>query len=576
MSMPPFAPHDAAEDSPGSQARGFAEAAKGDSEPSVNNLTQPDAIMQMLASQLTNQTGYNYPGSQQSQLSLALSKRPTELQDDLVNHQKRRRVDVASSEHGNMVDIRGLLNTLSSRQHASMMPHSGIDDAIRLHAELLMQEQVARNRNLLAQLASPNLSSLLQTQQQLQSSNFATNGLLGVNQDHSRHQAAHAAVRNMQMAELEARTRSNVAAPNQGPFLSGSTNMDMMQKIEPYQSPQGLSSPSKGTEAVGSPVPKGRALYLPLCEETCSDPYFKRPMFPLGIDEDPNWLSDFHCFVRNELVEVFRASHEDVKLRNNSIAYQQVGLRCRFCAHMAPTSRAGRSSAFPSSLRQIYQSFTMMLRDHFGHCDVIPAATQERFAALKDKPAQGATDSKRYWIYSAMKAGMTDSPKGIFITERSVAAGASAPSFGLPAGQPWTDDAYRNISLILPNDRNIASEFLYFLMSQVQFIRLTEAERIGNRRSLRLGLPGFGCRYCCEHKRLGLCRLFPARRRTLPSKVNDIYDHLRRCSVCPQAVKDQLERTKHQFVNEFDADQGGQREFFDRIWMRLGHGSSES
>jgi hypothetical protein len=574
MSMPPFASPDAAEDSSGSQARGFAEAAKGDTDVAVNNLVHPDAIMQLLASQLTNQTGYNYPGGQQSQLSLALSKRPLERPEDLV-YQKRRRVDVASSEHGNMVDIRGLLNSLSTRQHANMMPHAGIDDAIRLHAELLMQEQVARNRNLLAQLASPNLTSLWQTQQQLQTSNFATNGLLGLNQDNPRHQAAHA-VRNMQMAELEARTRNNVPAPTQRHFLPGNGGMDMQQKIAPYQSPTGLASPSKGGGAVGSPVPKGRALYLPLCEETCSEPYFKRPMFPLGIDEDPNWLSDFHCFVRNELVEVFRASHEDVKSRNNSIAYQQVGLRCRFCAHMAPTSRAGRSSAFPSSLRQIYQSFTMMLRDHFGHCDVIPAATQERFAALKDKPAQGATDSKRYWIYSAMKAGMTDSPKGIVITERSVSAGASAPSFGLPAGQPWTDDAYRNISLISPNDRNLTSEFLYILMSQVQFIRLTEAERIGNRRSLRLGLPGFGCRYCCEHKRLGLCRLFPARRRTLPSKVNDIYDHLRRCSVCPQAVKDQLERTKHQFANEFDADQGGQREFFDRIWVRLGHGSSES
>ena len=25
----------------------------------------------------------------------------------------------------------------------------------------------------------------------------------------------------------------------------------------------------------------------------------------------------------------------------------------------------------------------------------------DRFVMLKDKPAQGATDSKRYWIYSA-------------------------------------------------------------------------------------------------------------------------------------------------------------------------------
>ena len=312
-------------------------------------------------------------------------------------------------------------------------------------------------------------------------------------------------------------------------------------------------------------------LDLALCVEGKIHPYTERPVFSLGISEDPNWLSEFHCFVRSDLVEVFRASHDDVTSRNNSISYQQVGIRCRFCAHLPPSSRSGRSSAFPSSLRQIYQSFTMMLRDHFSNCEAIPSSVLTEFNSLKDKPAQGATDSKRYWIYSATKVGMIDTNDGIMMTQESRYEGSNMKSFGTVVGQNWEDDALRNDSLVRPSDRGHVSEFLFIVMSQVQPIRLTETECIGNRRSLQVGLPGFGCRYCCAQKRLGLCRMFPARRRTLPQKVNDLYDHLRRCSLCPQAVKDSLEQSKRQMTASFRADQGSNREFYDRVWSRLGH-----
>lgn len=296
-----------------------------------------------------------------------------------------------------------------------------------------------------------------------------------------------------------------------------------------------------------------------------------RPCFPLSIDEDPNWLSEFHCFVRSDLVEVFRATRDDVKTRNNSIAYQQVGIRCRFCAHIPPTSRAGRSSAFPSSMRQIYQSFTMMLRDHFGGCDFMPTRVQDKFMLLKDKPSQGATDSKRYWTYSASKIGMTDSSEGIVITPESRAAGLNSPPFGRTAGQPWEDDTRSYVSLVLPSDRPFVAEFLFLLLTQAQPIRLTEAECIGNRRNLRVGMPGFGCRYCCRHRRLGLSRMFPARRRTLPGKINDLYTHLRRCNVCPPNVKQELETSRQLMDSGFHADQGATRDFFNRVWVRIGH-----
>lgn len=312
---------------------------------------------------------------------------------------------------------------------------------------------------------------------------------------------------------------------------------------------------------------------LPPCTEGPLPSLASRRTFPLGIDEDVNWLSEFHCFIRAELIEVFQASHEDVKARNTAITYKQVGLRCRYCAHRTGAVKAGRSSAFPSSIRQIYQSFTMMLRDHFPNCDAITGEAGERYTLLKDKPSQGATDSKRYWIYSGLKIGMADSNNGIYISKETRSEGLASLPFGVDPNSPWRDDMYAEVSLVTPSDREEISDFIYLLMSQVQPIRLTEAECIGNRRSLRVGLPGFGCRFCCQQRRLGLCRMFPARRRTLPTKIFDFYDHIRRCPLCPSSLKVQLVASKQQVDEKQITDQGKDRQFFDRVWTRLGHES---
>jgi hypothetical protein len=133
--------------------------------------------------------------------------------------------------------------------------------------------------------------------------------------------------------------------------------------------PKALATPIEGFPAPSLPTPRPQSssnVIVPPVEENDIKPYNERShaSLPLGIPEDPCWLSEFQCFVRKELIEVFRASHADVKIRvaSKKVFYQQAGIRCKFCAHLKPNNRAIRSSAFPSSKRQIYQSFTMMLR----------------------------------------------------------------------------------------------------------------------------------------------------------------------------------------------------------------------
>mmetsp|Transcript_1188 Transcript_1188/g.1364 ORF Transcript_1188/g.1364 Transcript_1188/m.1364 type:complete len:512 (+) Transcript_1188:363-1898(+) len=165
---------------------------------------------------------------------------------------------------------------------------------------------------------------------------------------------------------------------------------------------------------------------LLLCHDGTVSHFSKRRCVPLAADEDENWLSEFFCFIRSELVEIFRANNDDIasRINNKSIVFGQVGIRCRFCAHLTHRGRSSRSSCFPSSLDRIYQSMTMMIRDHFLRCHTLPNELKTKFITLKSQSNRGAIDSKKYWVKSAKQLGMVDTTpnQGIMVTEASITA----------------------------------------------------------------------------------------------------------------------------------------------------------
>lgn len=333
----------------------------------------------------------------------------------------------------------------------------------------------------------------------------------------------------------------------------------------------------------------------------------------LAVDEDHNWLSEFQvsasfpwecfirdtvvheyffcfvtathsftvfahfsalttttqCFLRSEFIEMTTAPRQALNSAGTSEIYQQVGIRCRFCAHKPPGEKASRASAFPSSLSQLYQSFTMMQREHFHKCSSIPSEKKDRLEALKSINMQGACDSKQYWIYAAQKLGMIDTCRGIEMTEESKSKGRLMPNYMAALDPPGTLSVATNKRvlgetgefLVRPTDKLNLHPFLYSLLSQLQVVSLQPAERTGKRRSLPAGLKGFGCCYCCEAGRYGFSRTYPLRRRTLPQKLNDMFYHLQRCTLCPRNMK--LEMRRH-----CQDDQTAEQNFdlFERIW----------
>ena len=135
----------------------------------------------------------------------------------------------------------------------------------------------------------------------------------------------------------------------------------------------------------------------------------------LGLETDKSRLSKFLCFLRLECVEVFKANQDDVveRLSSKRIHVNQVGIRCRFCAHLSLKGRAGRSSTYPSSLSGIYQGVSMMIYEHFPKCDEMPVELKEKYDRLKKLTKRGDVESRSYWIDAAKEKGLIDtSPLG--------------------------------------------------------------------------------------------------------------------------------------------------------------------
>jgi len=135
-----------------------------------------------------------------------------------------------------------------------------------------------------------------------------------------------------------------------------------------------------------------------------------RKWLPLGLNEDSSNLSSFLCFLRSECIEVFVSSKTDVleRMTSKKVIEGQVGIRCRFCAHLNQKSRVGRSSNFPSSTAQIYPGVSMMIYKHFTACPEMPPATKKKFDDLKNFTKKGNAESRSYWINSASRLGLID------------------------------------------------------------------------------------------------------------------------------------------------------------------------
>ena len=149
--------------------------------------------------------------------------------------------------------------------------------------------------------------------------------------------------------------------------------------------------------------------------------YMCRPVMSLNVeDSDISWLSKFLCFVRKDCLEVFEAEQCDVfeRKRTKQIVLHQVGVRCRFCAHLEHCDRIQRSSMFPSKIDGIYNGLPVLIRNHLSICPEMPKDLRSKYTTLKGSSKRDGLETKSYWKQSAQSIGIVEREKGIFFQWR--------------------------------------------------------------------------------------------------------------------------------------------------------------
>lgn len=81
----------------------------------------------------------------------------------------------------------------------------------------------------------------------------------------------------------------------------------------------------------------------------------------LSREDDEHWLSDASCFIRQELVEAFTATEDDLD-DVNATGIGQVGIRCVYCAQKQIQGRSNCHVIFPTSLANIEDAVSDLQR----------------------------------------------------------------------------------------------------------------------------------------------------------------------------------------------------------------------
>jgi len=355
---------------------------------------------------------------------------------------------------------------------------------------------------------------------------------------------------------------------------------------------------------------------------------------PLGLPDDKYWLSELQVFLRANFAEAFGATEDDIAApmhgRNKPIALGQVGIRCMHCKNDNPAERGQQSTSYPSQISGIYNSVQQMLRLHYDCCLSMPGHVRTRIEQLRIS-CSSRGGRKQYWIDSAKRLGLVDTPHGIHFNrdptgpippmigtydtpkgrkkkETASSAGPLAPKAGnTPAddhssvpgegadavgeGEGVEGSAKkRSVSpvilerppqpppdarpLVFPNDKNLISDYLYLTLEQMAPCNLMEADRVGCYKNRDIGFPGLACRHCVGQAGSG--RYFPASEASLSQTTTSqtVMNHVRNCRRCPIEIRENLEIMKRNRMGPDGkrADKpkhGGRKVFFHRLWCRI-------
>jgi len=126
------------------------------------------------------------------------------------------------------------------------------------------------------------------------------------------------------------------------------------------------------------------------------------------------------------------------------------------------------------------------------------------------------------------------------------------------------------------SDKAVCTRYFYEVMKQMQSCSFRKSDAVGKHQIQLNGYRGLECMHC-QGKCMNLGRFFPRKVKTFTDRTKSIdtfYNHLVKCTACPDEIKDILSQLKESHAQEIVELKAkgvtkSQKVFLDRIWTRL-------
>lgn len=163
---------------------------------------------------------------------------------------------------------------------------------------------------------------------------------------------------------------------------------------------------------------------------------------PMELSSDVEQLTIYQVLIRRSL-EYFVAKETDVATsvrgRKQKIRIGQIGVRCKYCAHMPLRQRNKGAVYYAKSLINVYQAAQNIATAHFATesaCPYMPVAIREEIAV--QRPRRDASKAGRsYWVEACQSIGIVERDDALWFDIRSE-AGESQSQGGQPMGKSET------------------------------------------------------------------------------------------------------------------------------------------
>ena len=297
---------------------------------------------------------------------------------------------------------------------------------------------------------------------------------------------------------------------------------------------------------------------------------------PLSKSDDRHSLSQFYCFVRSELCEVFSAKKKDIgtKLRNKNVVVGQVGVRCALCATLPHKERPKGHAYFPNSLSSIHHATRDLIIKHFSTCTNMSDKQRSTFHKLKKISSNKSEEStQRYWIDSAKELGLRDLKGGGIFFKHNPNSQTPVDSLRRFFKNKHNEDINLEEYIISPKDRGQMTDFIALLLLQVKRCRFNKGDiRKGtgaHRRDRKIGYPGLACIHCADKNNFG--RLFPYSVKGLTEyTTRSLHAHVNFCDSVPEEIKSSLSFLSHKRLSQkTELKSGWKRSYYKKLWHRL-------